>query len=187
MKHTWLHAGRMAVLAVAVACTPLGAQQQAAGHGGRPSDVSSPQAVLTALYDVISGPAARPRDWDRFRSLFLDGARLTFLQASPSGQPQLYNLTVEDFIRLAGPGYQQGAGFWEREIGHHADRFGTIAQVFSTYETRLSGPKGEVVERGINSVQLIRHEGRWWITHLVFDTETASNPIPPRYLGGPDR
>lgn len=188
MKHTWLYAGRMAVLAIGVACTSLGAQtgnatSQTARSGTRPPDVVSPQAVVTALYDVITGPAARPRDWDRFRSLFLDGARLTFLLPGPSGQTQLYNLPVDGFIRIFGPGYQSGAGYWERAIGHHEDRFGTIAQVFSTYETRLDGPKGDVVGRGINGVQLIQYQGRWWITHLVFDSETGSNPIPPRYLG----
>lgn len=198
MKHTWLSAGRMAVLAVAAAGTPLCAQQtnlgaqqqmgsptaQIARSGARPPDVATPQAIVTALYDIITGPAARPRDWDRFRSLFLDGAQLAWTQVDPaSGQSYFFNLSVEDFIRLAGPGYTQGAGFWEREIGHHVDRFGSIAQVFSTYEMRLAGPKAEVVERGINGVQLIHHQNRWWITNLVFDVETPANPIPPRFLG----
>ena len=197
MKHTWLHTGTMAVLAVAVAGTPLAAQRtnlgaqqanasptaQIARSGARPPDVASPQAVVTALYDVITGPAAQPRDWDRFRSLFLDGARLTWVQAGPAGQQYFFNLTVEDFIRLAGPGYTMGDGFWEREIGHHIDQFGTIAHVFSTYEMRLAGPKAEVVERGINGVQFLYHQNRWWITNLVFDVETPANPIPARYLG----
>lgn len=175
MNHRWLRAGRMAVFAAALAFTPLGAQQTA-----RPPDVGAPEAVVTALYHVISGPASRPRDWDRFRSLFLPGARLVFVL-----QGQLFNLTVNEFIELAGPGYQSGAGFWEREIGSHVDRFGTIAQVFSTYETRLTDSNGPVAERGINGVQLLRTQDRWWITSLVFDTETAATPIPPRYLGNP--
>jgi hypothetical protein len=198
MRHTWLHAGWMAVLAASAAGAPLAAQQtnlgvqqsnasptaQIARSGARPPDVASPRAIVLALYDVITGPAARPRDWDRFRSLFLDGAQLAWTQTDPStGQSYFFNLSVEDFIRIAGPGYQMGAGFWEREIGHHADRFGTIAHVFSTYEMRLAGPKAEVVERGINGVQLIYHQNRWWITNLVFDVETPANPIPPRFLG----
>ena len=197
MKHAWIHAGTMAVLAVAAAGTPLAAQKtnlgaqpsdasptaQVARSGARPPDVRSPQSIVTALYDVITGPAARPRDWDRFRSLFLDGAQLAWTQVDPaSGQAYFFNLSVEDFIRRAGPGYTQGAGFWEREIGYHVDRFGTIAHVFTTYEMRLDGPKAEVVERGINAVQLIQHQDRWWITNLVFDVETPTRPIPPRYL-----
>ncbi len=39
-------------------------------------DVKSMDAILHAIYDVISGPAG-DRDWNRFRSLFLPQARFT--------------------------------------------------------------------------------------------------------------
>src|SRR5271156_6916811 len=52
-----------------------------AGHPGWPaaknaSDVDTVEHLLASLYDVISGPAGKPRDWDRFRSLFLPDGRL---------------------------------------------------------------------------------------------------------------
>src|SRR5690242_10349671 len=50
-----------------------------------PADVTSPDAILAALYDVISGPAEKPRDWNRFRSLFLPGARLVPTGTDPKG------------------------------------------------------------------------------------------------------
>lgn len=187
MMNRWLDMGRLALLAIAVACAPVTAQQTTAptpsqpAAAVRPADVASPEAIVTALYDVISGPASQPRDWDRFRSLFLGGAQLAFVQTSPSGQKQLYNLPVEDFIRLAGPGYTSGTGFWEQELGHRVDRYGSIAHVFSAYESRVAGPNAPVAERGINSVQLIQHQDRWWITNLVFDGETPANPIPAEY------
>ena len=40
-----------------------------------PEDIDSPDAIVGALYRLISGPAG-PRNWPRLRSLFLDGARL---------------------------------------------------------------------------------------------------------------
>lgn len=189
--HTWRHTGRLALIAITVACAPLGAQQTTtpttvSAPAARPPDVASPEAVVTALYDVISGPAAQPRDWDRFRSLFRPDARLSFIQRGPAGQERLHSLPLEDFIRLAGPGYQSGTGFWEREIGSHVARFGSIANVFTTYETRLTAVNGPVSERGINSVQQIRYQDRWWITNLVFDSETAANPIPPEYVTSQD-
>jgi hypothetical protein len=191
MMHTRLYAGRLAVLAIGVACAPLGAQQptapaaQPAAAAARPSDVASPEAVVTALYDLISGPAAQPRDWGRFRSLFLESGNLAFVMATPAGERRLLNLSVEDFVRLAGPSYQTGTGFWEREIGHRVDRFGSVAHVFTAYETRRTAPDGPVSERGINSVQMIRHQDRWWISNLVFDSESPTNPIPPEYLNTP--
>ena len=43
--------------------------QSAEPPAAKPADVASPDAILAATYDVISGPAG-PRDWDRFNSLF---------------------------------------------------------------------------------------------------------------------
>ena len=39
-------------------------------------DVGSIDSIVAAVYDVISGPAGKKRDWDRMRSLFIQGARL---------------------------------------------------------------------------------------------------------------
>ena len=51
-----------------------------AGHPGwpvaKPEDVKSPEAILNAVYDVISGGKGQARDWNRMRSLFIPGARL---------------------------------------------------------------------------------------------------------------
>src|SRR5882757_7954421 len=41
-----------------------------------PADVASIDSIIAAVYDVISGPAGKKRDWDRMRSLFVPGARL---------------------------------------------------------------------------------------------------------------
>jgi hypothetical protein len=48
-------------------------------HPGWPApkdkgDVDTVEHLVSALYDVISGPAGKARDWDRFRALFLRGS-----------------------------------------------------------------------------------------------------------------
>src|SRR5580700_4845853 len=60
-----------------------------AGHLGWPSakntnDVDTVEHLVAALYDVISGPAGKPRDWERFRSLFLPDGRLGVIRADAS-------------------------------------------------------------------------------------------------------
>lgn len=186
MGNTWIRAAQLAVLALAMVCAPAGAQQTTPAAAdsivARPSDVQSPEAMMDALYDVITGPSSQERDWNRFRSLFLPGARLVYLQVEPDGSAQAIPLPVEEFIRLAGPGYRQGAGFWETGIGRRIDRFGNVAHVFSTYEARLTGPDGPVEMRGINSVQLVRQRGRWWVASMTWDSERPDNPIPAEYL-----
>src|SRR5438128_2105098 len=41
-----------------------------------PKDVSSLDAIMRSVYDVISGDKGKPRDWDRFRTLFYKDARM---------------------------------------------------------------------------------------------------------------
>lgn len=191
--HRRLPTAPFAALALALCCAPVAAQQtetRAAEPGAAlPAadslDVASPQAIVAAVYEVISGPAGQPRDWDRFRSLFLPGARLIYAQTTQSGEERLHPMTVEDFVRIVTPVYASGGGFWERDIGQRVERFGNVAHVFTAYETRRAGPDAPVVARGINSVQLVRHQGRWWVANVAWDAERPGNPIPAEYLGPP--
>src|ERR1700721_2508520 len=63
----------------------------------KPADVSSPDAILAATYDVISGPAGK-RDWDRFRSLFLPGARLGAVRKERDGTLSAKTFTPAEYV-----------------------------------------------------------------------------------------
>ena len=127
-------------------------------------------AILAALYDVISGPAGQKRDWDRFRSLFAPGARL-IPTGGPAGQPVTARLwTTEDYIQRAGA-QLEARGFFEREIGRSVDTFGHITQVFSTYDSRHLPTDAAPFQRGINSIQLLNDGTRWWIVTIYWDAE----------------
>ena len=74
---------------------------------------------MVAVYDVISGPAGEKRDWDRMRSLFIDGARLIPTGRGQSGAYGHRVMTVEDYITGAGPWLEQN-GFFEIEVSSAA-------------------------------------------------------------------
>ncbi|NIP77825.1 MAG: hypothetical protein GWM90_00925 [Gemmatimonadetes bacterium] len=142
---------------------------------------------MTALYDVLSGPAedARERDWDRLRALVLPGARFLIARwPGEDGRPiqDLREWDVEGFIRDAKLFYSH-EGFWEREIWGRTERFGNVAHRFSSYESRVGSEDSEPVGRGVNSFQLVRFGGRWWIASIVWDVEGPDQPIPEGYLG----
>lgn len=150
------------------------------------ADVASPQAAVEAVYASISGPAEKEeaRDWDRLRALFLPDARFVLVRwqnPEKGSETVLRQWDVEGFIEAA-KGFYEDSSFYEKEIASHIDRFGNIAHVFSTYESKIE-EDGDPVSRGINSIQLVKMEGRWWIAHLVWDVETAANPIPDDYAG----
>lgn len=179
---------------LALAATPIqpAAAQSAPGSAqssasvtetpaARPADVSSMNAIIQAVYDVISGPKGQERDWDRMRSLFVPGARLISARTGKDGATAAHVMSVEDYIRLGGPMLQKD-GFFEREAHRTEDRYGNIAQVFSTYESRHSAD-AKPFQRGINSFQLLFDGQRWWVVTIYWQGETPSLPIPKQYGG----
>ena len=155
-----------------------------------PSDVSSIDAIITAAYDSISGPAGEKRNWDRERSLYYPGARLIPTAkpvTSDEGQvtsenkiaPQI--LDIEGFIARVEPFFKEN-GFYEKEIARRTEQFGQIAHVWSTYESRHNADDPEPFMRGINSIQLFHDGSRWWIVTIYWQQESLVDPIPAKYL-----
>jgi hypothetical protein len=147
-----------------------------------PADVVSIDAIITAAYDGISGPAGMKRDWDRERSLYYPGARL--IPTAKPGEngglaPQI--LDVDGFIARVEP-YFAGTGFFEKEIARRTEQFGNIAHVWSTYESRHSEDDPDPFMRGINSIQLFYDGTRWWILNIYWQQESPEHPIPEKYL-----
>ena len=147
-------------------------------------DVSSIDAIINSAYDVISGPAGKPRDWERERELFFPGARVipTATRAGDNESkltPQL--LDVEGYIARVEPFFGDN-GFYETEVARRTEQFGQIAHVWSTYESRHSADEPEPFMRGINSFQLFHDGTRWWIVSIYWQHESAAHPIPEKYL-----
>jgi hypothetical protein len=65
--------------------------------------------------------------------------------------------------------------FFEREIARRVDRFGGVMHVASAYETRISPEAADYIERGVNSLQLIREDGAWRICSLAWDDQAADS------------
>lgn len=158
---------------------PAAAQETPAA---RAQDVESIDAIIAALYDVISGPAGQARDWPRFHSLFIPGARLIPTRVTPDNEVRHRVMTAEDYANSSGPVLEEN-GFFEREIGRTTERFGNIAHVFSAYDSKRTLADPEPFARGINSIQLLYDGTRWWVVSIFWDSERAGNPIPARYLG----
>jgi hypothetical protein len=168
---------------------PSGAQT---ATGPRASDVDSIDHILAALYDVISGPAGQKRDWERMRSLFVEGARLMPTSpVRPAGtapdaplkgdEPYATHvLDVDGYIKRGGP-YLEEHGFFERESARRMETYGHIAHIWSTYESRHKADDAKPFARGINSIQLMSDGKRWWVVSIFWEQETPQTPLPKKY------
>jgi hypothetical protein len=149
-----------------------------------PADVASIDAIIKAAYDVISGPAGKERDWKRERSLFIPGACLIPTAKEPgvsNSNDELEILDVDGFIARSAPYFQKN-GFFEKEIARRTELFGQIAHVWSTYESRQNPDDPKPFMRGINSIQLLYRDDRWWIVSIYWQHENPENSIPEKYL-----
>ena len=148
-----------------------------------PKDVSSVDAIIAAVYDVISGPAGKKRNWDRMRTLFVPDARMIATGKRPGGEFIRRAMSVEDYINNSGPILEKD-GFFETEIGRSTDQYGNIVHAFSAYESKRDEADEKPFMRGINSIQLWNDGKRWWIITILWQSENKENPIPEKYIEG---
>ena len=134
------------------------------------ADLAEIDKTVHAVYDVISGPPGQKRDFDRMRSLFAPGA--TMKAISPKG---LRGGTVEDYISR-NSAILEKEGFTEKELGHRVELWGNLATVWSSYDGRTAN--GSFHERGINSFQLVKVEGKWLVAAILWQEETPAFPLP---------
>lgn len=169
------------ILLTIVASVAHGAPDTTATPVLKPEDVASADAIITALYDVISGPAGQARDFDRMRSLFMPGAIMVATGVRPDGTVGHRKLSVEDYIATSGLMLVQ-SGFTEREIGRTTEQFGTIMHAFSAYEAAFTGRDGKPASlRGINTIQFFSDGKRWWIASILWQAE-GKERIPEKYI-----
>jgi len=161
---------------------PAAAAQSAAEPlAASPKDVESLDAIVAAVYDVISGPPG-PRDWNRFNSLFAADARLIAVRTpKDGGKPSLVVMSPKAYEERAGKHFLEH-GFFEHEIGRKTDSFGAMTHIYTTYESRET-KDGKAIDRGINSMEFFFDGSRWWCVQIYWDSERPGNPIPAKYLG----
>ncbi len=169
---------RPAAPAVAPAALPAAAAVRPAA---RAADVASVDAIMAALYEVVSGPAGKPRDWDRLRSLFTPDGKMGTIGAKPAGGFGYRPMSVEDYIARTTKPFSE-MGFFETELARTSDNFGQLTHVLSTYEARKAPSDAKPFIRGVNSLQMYNDGSRWWIISLLWRAEDDKLSLPERYL-----
>ena len=135
-------------------------QAQIEEHHQYMSKVQTIDSTIQTLYSVISGEKGEERNWELFKYLFHEDAKLMPSGANRQGVVGVRYLTKDQYIESSGKWLVEN-GFFEKEIGRKTDLFGNMAQVFSTYESFKSKKDTKPFMRGINSIQLLNDGKRW--------------------------
>ncbi len=155
--------------------------EKTAGLTAYPADVASVDAIIRRIYDGISGPAGKKRDWERERALYLPGARLIAVGKRRTGEVVNRVMEIEGYISANSEAMEK-EGFFETEIARRTEEFGNIVHVWSTYEARHKADDSKPFMRGINSIQLINDGKRWWVITIMWQAENPDSPLPEKYL-----
>lgn len=142
-----------------------------------PDDVASIEALLQAFDECLSFEPGNYRGpGDRMLSLFLPTASIVSpgawsLAANPSGFAGFYDAVVRQ------EGFDQ-TGFSERNEIRKVVAIGNVNSVYTWY-TIHAPPDAAPFGQGINLFHMVRQEGRFWISSLVWEDESDDAPTPP--------
>lgn len=148
-----------------------------------PGQEGEAEAVVRALYDLVTFPAGNLPDWDHGRSLFLPGA-VVVLRTGPT-ETTVFSVEgwVQDFVSFIERANVVETGFVERIVRTHTVEFGDIASVWVLYEAEIPGA-GRPPQEGVDSFQLVRRDGRWLIASILNEIPMPERPVPEFLRGG---
>jgi hypothetical protein len=134
------------------------------------ADVETIDGIIKAYYEIMSGPAGEPINFQRDKSLHYKNALILF---SDTHNNKIYNdiENVSDFHKNS---IKTKPGFWEYEIERDTHQYGNIVNVWSTFGIREK-VGGGFKERGISSVQLYHDGNRWWILSWLTQSEKTDS------------
>ncbi len=143
------------------------------------NDLKLIENLTSELYNAICFEVGSHPPVERLKELFIPTVNMI---RNDDASPVV--MTVDDFIKSYTGKIEDGTiqSFYEGELNHITEIFGTIAHRFSTYETKFDLDNPEPFSIGINSIQYIRVGKNWKISSIVWNNQNNTNKIPDKYL-----
>ncbi len=181
MRRFWKR-GTALTLPLLVAClfagTPALAQDAPI-----PPGTDTAEGVVHELYDMCTFDAGTLPDWDAMRALFLPQATVVLRATRTSNTIFSVDGFVEDWHRFIARDNVEERGFTEEIVRMSATVFGDIAHILVLYEA--SFPDWDrPPQPGVDFIQLIKNDGRWWIVSIANEIPTPNRPVPEALRGG---
>lgn len=135
------------------------------------------ESVVRDLYDSVSFEAGKTPDWDRVRSLFHEHAVIVLRTARDKTTIFTVEGFVADFVAFIERSGVARTGFNEKIVRMKATVFGDIAHVLVLYKAAITGSQ-RPPQQGVDSIQLIRKDGKWLVISIVNEAVLPGAPVP---------
>ncbi len=153
--------------------------------GGEAPDYSTIDGTLETLYAAVSFGPGGECDWDRLREIFFPGA--IFIQPPKRGEKRKV-IDLEGFFadwhEFFANSTVRETGFVEKLAHRTTDHFGDIAHAYVVFEVRVDPDSPRPLARGMDSIQLVRVDDRWWVNSIITEFERPGRAMPERFVGG---
>lgn len=170
--------GRNTRILFPIACLASVTCLAAPVRGEPPADpADGAEGTVRDLYRLVSFEPGADVDWDAVRALFLPQAVIELRTSWEATSVFTLDGFVQDFVDfIAKPGVKE-SGFTETIVRLKPMVFGDIAHVLVLYEAHITGSE-RPPQKGVDSFQLVRKDGRWWIASVVNELPTQDRPLP---------
>ena len=171
-------------MAIAFLCLGAGLSQTKAAAAQAPPQ--SAEDLVAGLYRLVSSPGGVLPDWNKVRDCFLKEAVIVLRTSRTAMTAFSLDGFIQDFIDFYERPFKtpeatllpKDKGFSERVLRIRTWEYGDIAHVLVLYEARILGIS-RPPQQGVDSFQLIRRGGRWFISGITNEVVTAERPLPP--------
>ena len=165
------------LLLIALASSRPGLAADARSPATAESSLQSAEGVVRELYRLICVPVGGSTDWDAVRRLFIPEAVIVLRVSKDATSIFDVQGWIDDFKAFNEKARSSERGFEERIVRMESMVFRDIAHVLVLYEARMldwTKPPGP----GVDSIELVRRDGRWWIAAITNDIPNEEHPVP---------
>lgn len=141
------------------------------------SVLQDPDRLVRHIYDLVTFEAGTTPDWDAVRSMFIEDAVIVLRTSRDSTSVFSVDGFIADFVAFAERADVRSLGFEEEVVRTKPMEFGDMAHVLVLYKASIPGSE-RPPQQGVDSFQLIKKAGRWWIVSITNEIPTQNRPVP---------
>ena len=141
-------------------------------------NLATAEGVVRELYRLVCVEPGQTTDWEQARALFVPEAVIVLRVSREAMSTFSVQGWIDDFVAFNEKARVVERGFTEKIVRLDATVFRDIANVYVLYEAAITDSQRPPTV-GVDIINLIQKDGRWWIASIVNDLPTAEHPIPP--------
>ena len=135
------------------------------------------EGLVDELYRLVTFDAGTTPDWDRVRSLFMEQAIVVLRTSREETTVFSVDTFVGDFVSFIERADVKENGFIEKIVRTRPMVYGDMAHVLVLYEA-IVPESGKPPQQGVDSFQLVKMDGRWWIVSITNELPRMVGSLP---------